>query len=217
MTTTLQPGVNPYAEFERLVAIASAHALPFSERDIDKLCEDGPEDATARIRVVMSVRGILASEAAGVAPPPTSSKATQKPGAPKDGDQATTTPGGFVSIPHLLIDRLLPAMPGAVLKVYCALLRFEGYRSGQMWPGQNRLAEMTGLGQRQVCTSIATLREVGLIKTRRRWGTSNMYERVPVTADNCDAILDALRKRRPSRRAPKKATRAHSPENKPTT
>ena len=89
-------------------------------------------------------------------------------------EHAPRSARGYVELPYLVIDRVLPAMPDNVFKIYCALLRFEGYKSGQMWPGQDRLADMTGLGKVTVWRAMKVLREAGLLTRRRRFGTSNV-------------------------------------------
>jgi hypothetical protein len=104
---------------------------------------------------------------------------------------------GFVQIPYLFIDRLMGAMPGAAFSVYCALLRFEGYHSGQMWPGQNRLAQLTGLSRRRVVDAIEMLRVAELIRSKRRWSpgggwTSNVYERMPIIDKDVKTIVKKL-------------------------
>jgi hypothetical protein len=112
---------------------------------------------------------------------------------PKEEQQTPTR--GFAALPYLVLDRLLPVMPDAAFKVYCALLRFESYKSRQMWPGYDRLAEMTGLAAVTIWRSAKLLREAGLVRSRRRFGTSNLYEHVTVTSKNVEEIEMKLRAR----------------------
>ena len=117
---------------------------------------------------------------------------------------------GYAALPYLVLDRLLLVMPDAAFKVYCALLRFEGYKSGQMWPGQDRLAEITGLGEKTVWRSVKLLREVGLVTSRRRFGTSNVYERITVTPANVEAIASKLKSRPVRKKSPADMQRVRS-------
>jgi hypothetical protein len=99
---------------------------------------------------------------------------------------------GFTQIPYPLVVKLLRALPDVALRVYVALRFFEGYQSGEMHPGQELLAVLTGNSERAVRKGIAILREAGLIESRRRWNNSNSYEAVEITPQNWPGIRAKL-------------------------
>ena len=108
---------------------------------------------------------------------------------------------GFASIPYPVIVLLLHALPEVALKVYVALLFFESYTKGTMYPGQDTLALLTGLSERSVWNGVEILREAGLITSQRQWNMSNLYARVEITPENWPAIhakLEATRTGPPS-------------------
>jgi hypothetical protein len=70
---------------------------------------------------------------------------------------------------------------GAAACVYIALCAFAGDRTGECFPSQRRIAEMTGLRRNQVQQQIAKLARLGLIKVRRQHRadggkTANRYQ-----------------------------------------
>jgi DNA-binding transcriptional regulator YhcF (GntR family) len=121
-----------------------------------------------------------------------SEKARAKRAEQRTPEPAPQTARGYAALPYLVIDRVLPILPDTALRVYCALLRHEGYKSGKAWPGQERLATMTGLSETAVWRGITILCEAGLVTSRRRFGTSNEYGMIAATSANIEEIVARL-------------------------
>ena len=111
---------------------------------------------------------------------------------PTKTKEPAPTRGGYAALPYVVIERILPLLPEAALRTYCALLRHEGYKSKKAWPGQSRLATMAGLSALAVWRAVRTLDEAGLIKSQYRRGESNMYEMTVVTSTNVEKIVTRL-------------------------
>jgi hypothetical protein len=105
---------------------------------------------------------------------------------------------GYAAVQYPVIDKLLHAMHPGLLRVYLALIRFESYEKGTMFPGQERIAKLAGLADRQTRKYLHALRDVGLITIKRqgyfkgRENMPNLYQRVPVTRENWSQILAKL-------------------------
>jgi DNA-binding transcriptional ArsR family regulator len=105
---------------------------------------------------------------------------------------------GFAAVPYPVIDKLLHAMHPGLLRTYIALLRFESYTDRTMYPGQDRLAELVGLSDRQVRKYLHALEDAGLITITRQGyfkgheNMPNLYRHVPLTRDNWRDILSKL-------------------------
>jgi hypothetical protein len=56
-----QRAASPYTEVDRLVAVIRAAGHEISDADVDKLCEDGPEEATDRVRGMAKALGVEVS------------------------------------------------------------------------------------------------------------------------------------------------------------
>jgi hypothetical protein len=119
---------------------------------------------------------------------------------PDDEPEEDDWKDGYAAVPYPVIDKLLHAMPGQMVRVYLALLRFESYEKGTMYPGQDRVAALAGMSSRQAREYIAALHAIGLVTYKRQPNMPNIYHHVPVTAENWKSMLAKLRKLGPRRK-----------------
>jgi Helix-turn-helix domain len=108
---------------------------------------------------------------------------------------------GHVEVPNLLItlrkELGLKAPELLILIVICYWYWAEGE---QPFPSQRTLAEFTGMSERIVNRYIGSLELKGLLKKKRRWGSSNSYDLSPLITilDNA-ASMFLLRRNVPTK------------------
>ena len=95
-------------------------------------------------------------------------------------------PQGFVQLPRAVLFH--PDLTDGAKVLYSALLSY-AWDAGQCWPGQARLAEDLGVGERTVQRRIDELQQHGLLAVKRRGqGKTNLYLlRCPGEADDDQA------------------------------
>lgn len=83
-------------------------------------------------------------------------------------------PGVFIKTYVVARDELGIGTGSAEFKVF-HFLALHIDENGQCWPGEARLAELTGLARQTVSRAIQTLTHKDLIRVKRRFGTSSVY------------------------------------------
>lgn len=80
---------------------------------------------------------------------------------------------GFTVIPNLVVSEAMLS-PGA-FRIY-ALFLYYAREDDHVWPGQDGLARVSGMGERTIRTAIRELEDRGLLRTvRRGLGKTNLY------------------------------------------
>lgn len=80
---------------------------------------------------------------------------------------------GYTIVPNAVVSE--PTLSTGAFRVY-ALFLFYAREDDRIWPGQEGLAKVSGMGERTVRTAIRELEDVGLLRTvRRGLGKTNVY------------------------------------------
>jgi len=81
--------------------------------------------------------------------------------------------GGFTQVPNFILQN--PEVSTGAKVIYAMFLRY-AWHNESCFPGQERLAKDTGVGERSVRTYIQELERHGLLEVKRRGqGKTNLY------------------------------------------
>jgi hypothetical protein len=201
---------NPYAEYEALKALAGASGLEITERDDEKLCEDGPATATERLKYLLKARDIAIPEPApqpsasakttesktSSAKTETKTKRAKNATGPVNGTEAYSLKGGFFKVPNDVADELIAAMSAPVLKAYLYAHRLARV-DGIFWISYATVAVKIGSkSPRHGRRVFVRLRKAGLVRLLNRGGAkahkANVYQLVPLDVLDLDAVRRAV-------------------------